>query len=685
MDIYKLLSVPIQIFSLPPEILSVIKLRQNSIGSSTKLISETTKTTKIKEIDIFTKQNKNNDDLMKPTCFVCGITSFDSVEQQRAHYKLDWHRFNVKRRAVNLEYGKSQYKPTTEEEFEELIGDSLSSISGSETEDSDATDDNIATLVNKLEEKVDLEDDELSEYKVSEPILWFTCPHLFPITINLGIYKNILSNFEKKAIDDIRKFQIKSNEENPRLWTMLMIRGGHFAALILDITINTKVTHAKEVKAIVHKTFHRYTTRRKQGGSQASNDNAKGKAKSAGAELRRYNEAVLQKSIRALIEQWKSMIEESELIFVHAPSYNKNIIYNYEGAILRKDDKRIRSFPFSTKRPTFTELRKSYIELTRVKMLEIKDNDDSNESLLNNKLTEKNLKNSQIIIESIEESIESAESVKSSNKLEQASNEIIKMIQFIKKGKLSLFENHITKHSISVTDFLPSTPISENDISKSPTLLHLASYFGHHDIVEYLLYQGADPTIISEKNLTPYDLAKDKETRNIFRRYMAEHMDKWDWSVAHVPSPLTKEMEEEQHNKQKEKKKKNKEKKKKATSNKKEKELVESEGKIVAENIESKSESKTSISKKLTLNKTIDSSSSLIGLPPEMRMRIERERRARAAETRINSMQNRGMTIGNVVCAMCGKSLSELVPFEMFGLKFCSIECVRNHRESTGS
>ena len=30
------------------------------------------------------------------------------------------------------------------------------------------------------------------------------------------------------------------------------------------------------------------------------------------------------------------MIEESDLIFVHAPSYNKNIIYNYEGAILKK-------------------------------------------------------------------------------------------------------------------------------------------------------------------------------------------------------------------------------------------------------------------------------------------------------------------------------------------------------------
>jgi len=31
----------------------------------------------------------------------------------------------------------------------------------------------------------------------------------------------------------------------------------------LDITKNTKVTHAKEVKVIVHKTFHRYTSEKR--------------------------------------------------------------------------------------------------------------------------------------------------------------------------------------------------------------------------------------------------------------------------------------------------------------------------------------------------------------------------------------------------------------------------------------
>lgn len=46
----------------------------------------------------------------------------------------------------------------------------------------------------------------------------------------------------------------------------------------------------KEV--VIHKTFHNYTVRAKQGGSQGAKDNQSGTAhpKSSGASLRRYNE-----------------------------------------------------------------------------------------------------------------------------------------------------------------------------------------------------------------------------------------------------------------------------------------------------------------------------------------------------------------------------------------------------------
>lgn len=61
-----------------------------------------------------------------------------------------------------------------------------------------------------------------------------------------------------------------------------MLGGGHFAGVVFDG--NT---------IVVHKTFHCYTVRAKQGGSQASKDSKSGGFKSAGSSLRRYNEQSL--------------------------------------------------------------------------------------------------------------------------------------------------------------------------------------------------------------------------------------------------------------------------------------------------------------------------------------------------------------------------------------------------------
>ena len=47
------------------------------------------------------------------TCLTCSATFSDSLEQ-RQHFKLDWHRFNLKR--------KIQNKPAVDEaEFEKLV------------------------------------------------------------------------------------------------------------------------------------------------------------------------------------------------------------------------------------------------------------------------------------------------------------------------------------------------------------------------------------------------------------------------------------------------------------------------------------------------------------------------------------------------------------------------------------
>lgn len=77
------------------------------------------------------------------TCIACGVGvggaaatrgGFSSVEEQRAHFRTDWHRYNVKRRVAGL-------APVSEEAFTALVDredqDALGSLSGSESEDSE--------------------------------------------------------------------------------------------------------------------------------------------------------------------------------------------------------------------------------------------------------------------------------------------------------------------------------------------------------------------------------------------------------------------------------------------------------------------------------------------------------------------------------------------------------------------
>lgn len=137
---------------------------------------------------------------------------------------------------------------------------------------------------------------------------------------------------------------------------LMMLGGGHFAAIIASLVPKIQKNHQSQeertVDIIASKTFHRYTTRRKQGGAQSANDAAKGKAYSAGSALRRYNESALQNEIRELLGSWKNELDTCEFIFIRATgTSNRRTLFGYEGAVLRSKDARIRGFPFTTRRP----------------------------------------------------------------------------------------------------------------------------------------------------------------------------------------------------------------------------------------------------------------------------------------------------------------------------------------------
>jgi hypothetical protein len=226
------------------------------------------------------------------SCSTCGV-NFDSIQDQRQHFKLDWHRRNISNKLKGL-------KPISEDQFEaQLDNADQVSLSGSDSEES---------------EHEPTEDEILTEKTLRHPKVFFT--HTSEDQKLYSIHKAIMPDFNIKS-------RLK--------WAILMLGGGHFAGAIFEAE-----------KAILHKTFHCYTVRAKQGGSQGSADNRGGNHKSAGAALRRYNENSLIQHVQEIMETWRSDLQECSLIFTRAVSSNRKVIYgkNKDGPLLNKDDTR---------------------------------------------------------------------------------------------------------------------------------------------------------------------------------------------------------------------------------------------------------------------------------------------------------------------------------------------------------
>jgi len=192
------------------------------------------------------------------------------------------------------------------------------------------------------------------------------------------------------------------------------------------------------------------------------------------------------------------------------------------------------------------------------------------------------------------------------------------------------------------------------------TILQAAVQNGHEDMTRWLLEEAhADPTItvpllkpgevVDEDGddaympvqkgscRTAYDLAQTKPIRDIFRRCAALHPDWWDWfGAARVPSALSLEMEEEREEKRKVRRKGLKDRIKERESREKEKEKESPKTPPV--------EVKAAV--KEVLNATsrrlggVGAVEGVAGLTPEMKARVEREQRARAAEARLKWLVN---------------------------------------------
>lgn len=580
-------------------------------------------------------------------CSLCKV-SYNSVQEQRSHVRSDHHRYNIKAQLRGN-------APLGEIEFAKAIGELDESISGSEsseTEEEDAEGGAGTTLSALLKKQAKLshpnEDTETDAMPSTpkHPLFWLSSSGL-PSNKSLGIYRAIFSNAEQEEpahlVDILRRKQLApirartnkaSNAQDPTASSphifMCMIGGGHFAAMLVSLApeIHRKQggVEDRQARVIAHKTFHRYTTRRKQGGSQSASDASRGAAHSAGSSLRRYNEAALEKDIREVLADWRPMIDTAELLFVRATgkTNRKTLFGQYDGQVLRQNDPRLRGFPFNTRRATQGELMRSFKELTRVKVSEV---GQAALAAAEAKRREEESKPGLPVHKP------QPQKPKLSKEEEAALLHTSQLQALIRRSKVPALMSYISNNSIPPSFTFTPTDAPQN--IRCPTPLHLAANLDAPAVVTALLTKaGSDPTAVNNEGRTPFELAGDRTTRDAFR--IARHdlgEAQWNWEAAKVPSAVSRADAESRA-----------EKERKATEEEEATRRKASLERLKREEAEKAAKPRTTKSGGRTVGAVEKTAAErrdeeMRGMTPEMKMRLERERRARAAEERFRRMQ----------------------------------------------
>lgn len=216
------------------------------------------------------------------SCRLCGIDSFESLELHHAHYKSDWHKFNLKLKMAGADSVSLQEFESIFQQGETTGGlktdqEVIFLLDSEESESEDSSDDDLKTTTITKEED---EDTPQNTPNVGSPKIMFTTAE----GTRFCVWKRLLLP-AKEDVQFADCVGLLRGVKDRSKWTILLSHGGHFAGAVMDKT-----------SCICHKTFHRYTVRKKQGGSQSTRDNksATSQPKSAGASIRRHNEARLR-------------------------------------------------------------------------------------------------------------------------------------------------------------------------------------------------------------------------------------------------------------------------------------------------------------------------------------------------------------------------------------------------------
>jgi hypothetical protein len=546
-----------------------------------------------------------------------------------------------------------------------------------------------------------------------------------------------------------------------RTWTVLLFGGGHFSIVVVALnpyiaprvasrnrplptqgSDEEAVSEDRSLIVLAHKAFHRYTTRRKQGGSQSAQD-ASGKfAKSAGAQLRRAGEVALAEEVRALLNLsgWRKLIGETERVYARAGGRAaRGILWTWGGDVASplegpKTDGRLRSVPFSTRnKATVGECLRVFAELAKVKIArrtdqELEEEDEAyRRSLTGNQAAREELQKRRERErlereQSLAKLREKAKKRKGEEGLlskeeKKRRERFERMVDMARRGRVEALVNHLEKYGpqllpaqgweagedskeSSIDGPLPAwwrarqLPAGASSSSKKissllipSTLLQLAAEAGQEDVVQWLLVEKrADPTIgVSSPPAPPtessqgttaapavgasddspwphrtaYDLvpSSSKGTRNVFRRLKANQPDWYDWSgkARVTDSALTGEMEENQSRRKAGLREKARAREREREEREREKEAQQAAAapRVAAAAAATPAAPVSSATKNrlgggsanqgtAASRAAKEARDKMEGVSPEMRARIEREKRARAAEERMKKLQGGG-------------------------------------------
>ena len=170
--------------------------------------------------------------------------------------------------------------------------------------------------------------------------------------MNLQNQKN--ENLSKQSFElQLQKLQ------NIKKICLILCHGGNFSIGIFD----------KTGKCLLHRSDHKYVTRKKAGQRQMAKDKHSGSSiKSIGSQIRRENEKVHQMNVDNILEENFKEIQDCEIVLFQAPGMNKLLLID-ENKPLALIKHKLRSMCLTAKKANYTEVERLFKAISKIYLI----------------------------------------------------------------------------------------------------------------------------------------------------------------------------------------------------------------------------------------------------------------------------------------------------------------------------